>query len=155
MGRQCRCGKGYASEIDQKCSHCRTKKEQQAWLHRPQKFLHLKVVNKHHGETGIYIGRGSPLGNPYSHMANTKAQFKTATRDEAIEKYRVWLRQQIDSGNATVINELQRIGNLAIDGPVKLQCFCSPQACHGDVITDVLLKAVAKTYPDYHWNLGR
>lgn len=32
MSRQCKCGKGYCSEVDQKCSHCRTKKEQRDFL---------------------------------------------------------------------------------------------------------------------------
>lgn len=145
MSKQCRCKRGHCG-ADGKCAKCRTKKEQQAWLNRPEKFLHLKVVNKHHGETGVYIGRGSPLGNPYPIQG-------ADTRDVVIEKYEVWLQQQIDRGNTVVTNELQRIADLAIDGPVKLQCFCAPQACHGHVISDVLLKAVAKTYPDYRWSL--
>lgn len=28
MGKQCKCGKGYVSQWDNKCGHCRTKKEQ-------------------------------------------------------------------------------------------------------------------------------
>ena len=28
MGQQCKCGKGYVSQWDNKCGHCRTKKEQ-------------------------------------------------------------------------------------------------------------------------------
>ncbi len=28
MGKQCKCGKGYISQWDGKCGHCRTKKEQ-------------------------------------------------------------------------------------------------------------------------------
>ncbi|UWJ04374.1 hypothetical protein [Escherichia phage vB_EcoS_Uz-1] len=28
MNKQCNCGKGYASQWDSKCGHCRTKKEQ-------------------------------------------------------------------------------------------------------------------------------
>lgn len=151
MSKQCSCRKGY-SGADGKCANCRTKKEQQAWLNRPAKKLSLEVVNKHHGHTGVYIGRGSPLGNPYSHMNNTQAQFKAATRDDAIEKYEVWLRKQIDQGNTVVINELDRIGQLVLQGPIKLQCFCSPKPCHGDVIKQTLLKAISKTYPEYHWS---
>lgn len=30
MSKQCNCGKGYVSQWDNKCSHCRTKKEQKA-----------------------------------------------------------------------------------------------------------------------------
>lgn len=47
-----------------------------------------KVINKHHGESfDVYIGRGSKWGNPFSHRDNTKAQFKTETREESIAKY--------------------------------------------------------------------
>ena len=28
MDKQCKCGKGYVSQWDDKCGHCRTKKEQ-------------------------------------------------------------------------------------------------------------------------------
>lgn len=32
MSQQCKCGKGYRSLVDNKCSNCRTKKEQAAFL---------------------------------------------------------------------------------------------------------------------------
>ena len=42
-----------------------------------------------------------------------------------------------------VINELERLGNIAITtGSLNLQCFCSPQPCHGDVIKEVLESAI-------------
>lgn len=144
MSQQCKCKRGYASLIDGKCSNCRTKKEQAAWLARPSKQLIFHVVNKHHGETGIYIGRGSPLGNPFPIQGRD-------TRDVVIEKYEVWLKEQIRIENPTVIRELNTLGTLVMTGPLKLQCFCAPQACHGHVIVDVLFNAISKTYPDTHW----
>lgn len=150
MNQQCKCKRGHCG-ADGKCANCRTKREQQAWLSRPSKCLEITIVNKHHGKQGEYIGRGSPLGNPYSHMANTQAAFKVATRDEAVKQYDAWLREQIFLGNPAVLHELQRLGDLAISGPVSFQCFCAPQKCHGDVIKQVLFTAIAKTYPDTHW----
>lgn len=144
MSQQCKCGKGHASVIDGKCANCRTKKEQAAWLSRPSKQLEIRIVNKHHGERGEYIGRGSPLGNPFPITGRN-------TRDVVIEEYQKWLDQQIKANNPVVINELNRLGGLAMRGPLKLQCFCSPQACHGDIISDVLFMAISKTYPDIHW----
>ncbi|MBK6285826.1 MAG: DUF4326 domain-containing protein [Draconibacterium sp.] len=49
----------------------------------------LNVVNKrtHVTQTGtvdVYCGRGSVLGNPFTHKQGTKAQFIMASRDEAI-----------------------------------------------------------------------
>lgn len=147
MSRRCSCGKGYCSVIDGKCSNCRTKKEQQAWVNRPEQVLRMTVVNKHHGQSGIYIGRGSPLGNPFPIQG-------ADTRDIVIAKYEDWLRKQVEQRNPTVLAELERIGDLALTQGVNLQCFCAPKRCHGDVIKVVLLEAVAKAYPNYRWSLG-
>lgn len=98
----------------------------------------ITVVNKYHTDEGEYIGRPSPLGNPYSHMAGTTAQFKVASREVAVAKYRPWLYDQIYEQNWAVINELNRLLDLARKGDLKLRCFCSPKACHGDVIKEFL-----------------
>ena len=102
----------------------------------------ITVVNKHHNDVGEYIGRGSPLGNPWSHMAGTSAAYQVDTRDEAISNYRKWLEDQISEGNPVVINELDRLASIAMVRPLVLQCYCKPAACHGDVIADVLTKAI-------------
>ena len=98
--------------------------------------MKITVVNKHHKQDGEYIGRGSPLGNPWPiHGFDT--------REIVIARYKVYLRQQIENGNISVISELERLGNIAITtGSLKLQCFCSPQSCHGDVIKEVLENAI-------------
>lgn len=98
--------------------------------------MNILIVNKHHKKSGEYIGRGSPLGNPF--IIGTHG-----TREEVIARYAVWLRQQIDTGNQTVLAELNRLANKAIDdGTLTLQCFCYPKACHGSVIKDVITKAI-------------
>lgn len=146
MSQQCKCKRGHCSKIDGKCSNCRTKREQQAWLNRPSRELKISVVNKHHGHTGEYIGRGSPLGNPFP-IDNTTGQ----TREVVIANYETWLKRQIDHKVPRVIDELNRLGNLALQGPLNLQCFCCPQACHGDVIKRFLFDAISVAYPDTHW----
>ena len=146
MSQQCKCKRGHASIVDGKCANCRTKKEQQAWLNRPSRQLCIAVVNKHHGASGEYIGRGSPLGNPFP-IDVAKGQ----TREVVINHYKEWLDRQIKHEVPRVIDELNRLGALALQGPLNLQCFCCPQACHGDIIKDVLFKAISKTYPDTHW----
>ena len=146
MSQQCKCKRGYASLVDGKCSNCRTKREQQAWLSRPSKQLTITVVNKHHGAQGEYIGRGSPLGNPFP-IDNAKG----LTREVVIKNYEEWLQRQIHHKVPRVIDELQRLGDLVLQGPVCFQCFCAPQPCHGDVIKRVLFDAISKTYPDTHW----
>lgn len=96
----------------------------------------ITVINKHHGDQGgEYIGRGSPLGNPYPiEGANT--------RDVVIEKYRVWLNQKIEACDPVVCDELNRLVDIAhTTGTLKLKCFCAPAACHGDVIKETILTA--------------
>lgn len=94
------------------------------------------IVNKHHGKSGEYIGRGSPLGNPF-------IIGKDGSREQVIAKYRVWLHEQIMRKNPVVLDELNRLGNKAIDEKgLALQCFCYPKPCHGEVIKEKLVKAM-------------
>lgn len=96
----------------------------------------ITIVNKHHGKPGEYIGRGSPLGNPF-------VIGKDGSREQVIAKYRVWLNEQIMRKNPVVMDELNRLGNKAIDEKgLALQCFCYPKPCHGEVIKEKLVKAM-------------
>ncbi|UVK80487.1 hypothetical protein [Escherichia phage vB_EcoM_PD205] len=98
------------------------------------------IVNKHHGKSGEYIGRGSPLGNPF-------VIGKDGSREQVIAKYRVWLNEQIMRKNPIVLDELNRLGNKAIDEKgLALQCFCYPKPCHGEVIKEKLVKAMYKYF---------
>lgn len=84
------------------------------------------VVNKHHKlPYDVYIGRGSKWGNPFTHLANTKAEHQLETREDAMNAYRDWIGKQTDLLGA--IRELQG---------KTLCCFCKPQACHGDVLSE-------------------
>lgn len=80
----------------------------------------------------VYIGRPSKWGNPFSHKEGTKAQFRVATREEAIQKFVEWIAQQDDL--LADVHELK--------GKV-LGCWCKPQACHGDVLAE-LAESVTK-----------
>lgn len=99
----------------------------------------IKVINIHHNkeEKGEYIGRPSVLGNPYSHLEKTKAKFKTKSREEAIDKYKEWITEQIKT-NQVVRYELNRLYLIAKSGELILKCFCSPLPCHGDVIKNLI-----------------
>jgi hypothetical protein len=89
-----------------------------------------KVLNKykdHISKDAIYIGRPSKWGNPFSHMPNTLANFKVATREEAVEKFREWILSD---------PELTDIIKLELKGK-DLVCFCAPKSCHGDVLLEI------------------
>lgn len=86
----------------------------------------------------VYIGRkhprtkwqGSVLANPYTIG-------KDGDRDTVIAKYKKWLWLQIRSNNTVVIDELYRLQKMDRT-KLRLVCWCSPQACHGQIILDCL-----------------
>jgi len=115
----------------------------------------IKVVNKYkHIETpdDVYIGRGSILGNPYSHKLGGMAEFIVASKEEAIRQYRIYLAKQILNKNADIINELRHIAFNTRHGNVNLVCFCKPGICHGDVIVDFVLHILSNSL-DQNWLL--
>lgn len=111
----------------------------------------IKIINHHHlcFEENEYIGRGSPLGNPFSHKEGTKAAVVVESREKAIEMYAKYLMEQIQNGNDAVIEELNRLAYIAITkGKLTLRCYCAPKPCHGDVIRKVLLEAIQENQDD-------
>ena len=52
--------------------------------------IYNRNIDEHVGEHCYYCGRGSALGNPYTHINDkkTKALYICKSRDEAIESYR-------------------------------------------------------------------
>lgn len=85
-----------------------------------------KVVHCKRKPFDVYIGRPSKWGNPFSHLPKTRAKFRVATRDEAVEAYAAWIVQQPELMAA--LPELK--------GKV-LGCWCAPKRCHGDVLTEL------------------
>jgi hypothetical protein len=105
--------------------------------------MKVDVLNLHHYAylpQGIYIGRKKGAfhyGNPFSHLANTRAAFEVATREEGVENYNAWLDgvRYANFDPERRIWILQQIEAIAMAGEdVTLLCFCSPLACHGDVL---------------------
>ena len=76
-------------------------------------------------ERNVYIGRGSPFGNPYSHEGY--GEFQVATREEAIAKYREYLLSRPE-----LMEKLKELKGK------RLGCWCKPDSCHGDVIMELL-----------------
>lgn len=74
-----------------------------------------KVYNKYHGtapEGAVYIGRGSPYGNPF--ILN-----KHGNRGEVCDKFEKEILPTLD------VSDLKGC---------DLVCFCKPLRCHGDSI---------------------
>jgi len=82
-------------------------------------------------EKSTYIGRPSVLGNPFA-MRNE------SERNNVVEKYEEWLREKIKTRDKEILHELRRLRDIALNGDLKLGCWCAPRACHGDVIKKVI-----------------
>ena len=88
--------------------------------------MNKKIVHCKRGKYDVYIGRPSKWGNPFSHKSGTKAEFIVKDRDAAVAAYRDWIMTQEDL--LVDLHELK--------GKV-LGCWCSPLACHGDVLEEL------------------
>ena len=56
-----------------------------------------------------------------------------------IAKYWEWLNSEIKRGSRDVVRELGRLTALAASGkPVALTCWCAPDLCHGDVVSEII-----------------
>lgn len=93
------------------------------------------VVHCKRSEYDVYVGRGRDprsgetghWGNPFSHLRRTLAEFRVASREEAIEAHRRWLWRQVCAGEVS----LEELAALA--GKV-LGCWCAPKACHAETL---------------------
>ena len=77
------------------------------------------VVNLRKESYDIYIGRGSEWGNPY-------IIGRDGTREEVIEKYKVYFLSK-----PSLVNKVKKLRGK------KLGCYCSPLACHGDILKEL------------------
>ena len=86
----------------------------------------MAILNKHHlpGKMipagAVYIGRGSPWGNPF-------VIGKDGTRDEVCDKHAEYLRQQVRTGRVSLEALAELHGK-------DLVCFCAPARCHGEIL---------------------
>ena len=88
-----------------------------------------RVVHRNKENYDVYIGRPSVWGNPYTHIKDrdTRAEFLVRNREEAVNKYREWIKNQ-----PHLLEKLE-----TLKGKV-LGCWCKPKACHGDVLVELL-----------------
>lgn len=109
-------------------------------------YVYNLRVETHNGPNSFYIGRGSILGNPYTHIKDrkTKAIYEVKDRDEAIDRYSDYFDLMYGSNIAytKAIDEIYDIYKSGND--VYLGCFCKPLRCHGDIIKEKLEKRLIR-----------
>ena len=90
-----------------------------------------RIWNRHHGappcagELAVYVGRGSPLGNPFT---LDRSRTREAQAEEILGRYREWLWGQMRRRSP----QLAALHGLRADS--VLVCSCWPQRCHAEVI---------------------
>ena len=109
----------------------------------PFKKTNIEVVNKKTHiptEYDYYIGRPSPIGNPYTHLKSSKAaEFVVDTRDESIESYEQYMNDKINSNNTEFVSSLNEMIDIYNTYKMlNLVCWCKPKTCHGDYIKKYL-----------------
>lgn len=82
--------------------------------------MKTKVVHLNQNKFDVDISRPSKWGNPFKIGPD-------GNRTQVIEKYRKWIERQPEL--LKCLDEL--------DGKV-LACWCKPQACHGDVLVELI-----------------
>ena len=83
----------------------------------------MKTLNKHNDNLTnnyVYIGRGSPYGNPF-------IIGKDGNREEVIKKFESYILN-----NTALCDQVKR----ELTGK-DLLCFCSPKPCHGDILIKI------------------
>lgn len=79
-----------------------------------------KTVHCKKEKYDVYIGRPSKWGNPFTIG-------KDGNREQVIEKYRNWIIKQ-----PNLMSDLHELKGKT------LGCWCSPKACHGDVLAELV-----------------
>lgn len=101
----------------------------------------IQICNKYKHEptpNDVYIGRGSPFGNPYAWEEGTKAEFLVKDRAAAISAYESWFHKQ-RLNNVFMYEMLEIMFAAYVRGEkLNLVCYCEPKPCHGMVIKKYL-----------------
>lgn len=96
------------------------------------------VPNVDHVE---YCGRGqrSVLGNPYtSRPTRVPGTHQVATRDEAVERHRDWMREQLRAQTVVYRRVRDLAAMVAAGQTICLICFCAPARCHTETIREAV-----------------
>lgn len=81
---------------------------------------------------GEYVGRPSPLGNPYILRCDSM-------RDHMCDLYQVYFDQKVRERDPVICRELTRLHALySMQGHLELVCNCVPKRCHAETIKDFL-----------------
>lgn len=92
----------------------------------------MQILNRHHLQSwppgATYIGRGTPLGNPY-------VIGEHGDRDAVCNQYEDWLAYKMTQRDPAILTAL-----FGLHEHSNLVCSCAPARCHGEAITAAWLQ---------------
>jgi hypothetical protein len=86
----------------------------------------ITIVNKHTTDEGIYVGRPTALGNPFT--------VKEHGHGKAINLYSEWLWKQTMSDTPARQALITLVDRYIKEGALTLSCWCEPAPCHAGII---------------------
>jgi hypothetical protein len=104
----------------------------------------IVIVNRHDkkppvkGVHRVYVGRPTALGNNWSHLHDTLAQYKVNTREESIERYNEWFATQIYKPTKACDQFITLVEYMMTECYMELECWCAPKACHAETIREAI-----------------
>ena len=93
----------------------------------------MALVNIRTTSCDVYIGRGSPWGNPFSFLKHSTAVVVVKDRNEAVECFDLWLQGEaftelLQEQRAYILQHVKELKGRT------LGCYCAPDRCHGEVL---------------------
>jgi hypothetical protein len=89
--------------------------------------ISIRVANRKNTREGRYVGRPSPLGNPY--------RVEAFGREGALRRYREWFSRVKSEGKvARALAALEREAERR--KTLTLLCWCAPEPCHAEVVAE-------------------
>jgi predicted NAD-dependent protein-ADP-ribosyltransferase YbiA (DUF1768 family) len=93
----------------------------------------IVFIKKEDGKKERYPKKDSIWANPFKVRKESKKGVKNndGSREDVINKYRKYINKEIKSGKITSADIAKLKGK-------NLGCWCSPEPCHGDVLTELI-----------------
>jgi hypothetical protein len=82
------------------------------------------------GTDGIYVGRMRRSTGQYNPLGNPFRVGEDGTREECIDKFREWLREQVKKNRHVWLSLLAALYQ------ERLICHCAPLPCHAEVLVE-------------------
>ena len=92
------------------------------------------------GERYVFVGRPSPLGNPFR-----QTDPDVGSKGLAVAMYEDWLWEHLERGDGSVVDAFAMLLKLLEEGEkVVLGCPCRERPCHAEVLTAALLACLGE-----------